>query len=148
MWFPFYCGYDFCIIFIFLPIAGYDRRFEVAFVFFYNIAKRVRGTKKLTEDPLIMNEYQRLVNKRFPDSSSITAPKLSHGKKVSIPFFSRRLPIPKFIYKTPDEFGKYLKSKVKELKRKMGYNGDMGAFREVSDGIIKLYHYIYLYAPE
>ncbi|XP_031624117.1 uncharacterized protein LOC116341292 [Contarinia nasturtii] len=125
------------------------KRFEVAFIFFYNIAKRVAGTKKLCGDAVILREYERLVNKHFTDAASIPSPQPSRGKKLAIPFFRKRIPIPKFITKTPNEFAKYLQSKIKAVKGTMSINANLNAvFNEVSNDIINLYYYIFQYAPE
>lgn len=123
----------------------------MAFAFFYDIAKRVKGTKRFIEDPAVAQEYQRLVDKRMPESTSIAKPNVgpSPTKKVAVPFSKKKIPIPKYIAKNPTEFEKYVKNKIKELNGKLAYSGNvMEAFDDVSNGIINLYHYIYKYAPE
>ncbi|XP_031637826.1 uncharacterized protein LOC116350222 [Contarinia nasturtii] len=127
------------------------KRFEIAFIYFYNIAKRAKGTKKFHEDALVLQGYQNLVNKRMSDASSVAVLNFgpSRSKKIPIPLTKKKIPIPKFIAKNPDEFTKYLQTKVKDLRGKMRYSGNLiAAFNLISNEIINLYHYIYQYAPE
>lgn len=134
----------------------------MAFIFFYNIVRRVPGTSDFYRDGFMSEEYWRLVNTYLRDASlttsgssssldlipsSSTSSSLRRKMSIPIPFTKKYIPL-SIVRKTPDDFSKYVNAKIRSIKKEMSSDRKKNAaFEKVSTEMLNLYHYIFEYAP-